>query len=40
MALRLRQSTFMNEYFQERQREDEGLISALNNVIPGEGYAV
>jgi magnesium chelatase subunit I len=36
MALRLRQSTFMTEYFQERQREDEGLMTALNNVIPGE----
>jgi magnesium chelatase subunit I len=34
MALRLRQSAFMSEYFEERQREDDGLISALNNVIP------
>jgi magnesium chelatase subunit I len=34
MALRLRQSNFMNEYFQERQREDDGLISTLNEIIP------
>jgi magnesium chelatase subunit I len=34
MTLRLRQSTFMNEYFGDRQREDEGLISALDQVIP------
>jgi magnesium chelatase subunit I len=34
MALRLRQSIFMNDYFKERQREDDGLIAALDEMIP------
>jgi magnesium chelatase subunit I len=34
MALRLRQSKFMSDYFKERQREDDGLMTTLNEVIP------
>jgi magnesium chelatase subunit I len=36
MALRLRQSAFMSQYFKDRQQEDEGLLSALDNVIPDQ----
>ena len=37
MALRLRQSTFMTDYLGERQREDEGLMAALAQIVPEEG---
>jgi magnesium chelatase subunit I len=37
MALRLRHSTFMTDYLGERQREDEGLMAALAQIVPEEG---
>ncbi len=36
MALRLRRSAFMNQYFDERAQEDREFDSTLNLVIPGE----
>jgi len=34
MALRLRQSGFISEYFRQRQQEDKGLMTALDEIIP------
>ncbi len=36
MALRLRRSAFMNQYFDERTQEDREFDSTLNLVIPGD----